>query len=102
MKGRQAVRGRFLIKHLVTLQLIKGKVARRYVLERGEIVEMVAGKQASTVKAALEKAPQEECEFSLRAASKEEAKEAVKTAAGEERAASAMSASKKGASGNSR
>ena len=101
MKGRQAVRGRFLIKHLVTLQLIKGKAARRYVLER-ETVEMVAGKQASTVKAALEKAPQEECEFSLRAASKEEAKEAVKTAAGEERAASAMSASKKGASGNSR
>ena len=80
---------------------IKGKAARRYVLER-ETVEMVAGKQASTVKAALEKAPQEECEFSLRAASKEEAKEAVKTAAGEERAASAMSASKKGASENSR
>ena len=73
MKGRQAVRGRFLIKHLVTLQLIKGKAARRYVLER-ETVEMVAGKQASTVKAALEKAPQEECEFSLRAASKEEGK----------------------------
>ena len=33
---------------------------------------MVAGKQASTVKAALEKAPQEECEFSLLLVKKEQ------------------------------